>query len=72
MLSDRDLYSRESAAACDAATRFVSALRLSQLEEFLLALAPARPLLPSEDALDRLSPEKRTLLLQRLRARNVK
>ncbi len=72
LLSDRELYSRESAAAREAATKFVSALRPAQLEEFLLALAPGRPVMRSEDALARLSPEKRTLLLQRLRARNVK
>jgi len=77
LLSDRELYLRESAAARDTATKFVSALRPGQLEEFLLALAPGRPdmhalALHSEDALARLSPEKRTLLLQRLRARHAR
>ncbi|PYT28101.1 MAG: hypothetical protein DMG58_19030, partial [Acidobacteria bacterium] len=77
LLSDRELYLRESAAARDAATKFVSALRPGQLEEFLLALAPGRPdmrspLTRSQDALERLSPEKRTLLLQRLRARDAR
>jgi hypothetical protein len=77
LLSDRELYLRESAAARDTATKFVSTLRPGQLEEFLLALAPGRPdmhalALHSEDALARLSPEKRTLLLQRLRARHAR
>jgi glycosyltransferase involved in cell wall biosynthesis len=70
LASDRGLYERESAAALEAATNFVSALRPTQLEEFLLALAPGRPLATSEDALAGLSPEKRALLLQRLRARS--
>ncbi len=72
LLRDRKLYLRESAAVRDAATKFVSALRPSQLEEFLLTLAPGRSIIHSEDALERLSPEKRTLLLQRLRPRNAK
>src|SRR5882724_11123205 len=61
LLSDRALYLRESGAALDAATKFVSALRPDRLEEFLQALAPGRPVTRSEDALARLSPEKRTL-----------
>jgi hypothetical protein len=69
LLSDRIVYERESAAAREAAAHFVSDLRPSQLEEFLLALQPAQPALHTEDQLARLSPEKRALLLQRLRAR---
>lgn len=72
LLTDRELYLRESAAARGAATKFVSGLRPAQLEEFLLALAPGGTAMRSEDALARLSPEKRTLLLQRLRARGVR
>ena len=72
LLTDRELYLRESAAEREAATKFVSALRPDQLEEFLLALTPGRPAARSEDALERLSPEKRTLLLQRLRTRNAR
>jgi glycosyltransferase involved in cell wall biosynthesis len=71
LLGDQALYLRESAAARDAATKFVSALRPGRLEEFLLALAPGRPVTRADDALARLSPEKRTLLLQRLRARDA-
>jgi glycosyltransferase involved in cell wall biosynthesis len=68
-LSDRAGYQRESVAAQEAATGFVSGLRRSQLEEFLLALQPAQPAERTEEHLAHLSPEKRTLLLQRLRAR---
>ena len=70
--SDRDLYGRESATAREAAAKFVTALRPSQLEEFLLALAPGQPAGQSEDRLADLSPAKRSLLLQRLRARAPK
>ena len=70
LASDRDLYERESAAAREAAVKFVSALRPSQLAEFLVALPPGRPFKRPEDALAGLSPAKRALLLQRLRARS--
>jgi len=70
--SDRDLYRRESAEAREAAAKFVTALRPSQLEQFLLALAPGQPARQSEDPLAGLSPAKRSLLLQRLRARAPK
>ena len=72
LLGDQALYQHAAAAARDAATKFVSGLRPDLLEEFLLALAPGRPVMRSEDALARLSPEKRTLLLQRLRARDAR
>jgi glycosyltransferase involved in cell wall biosynthesis len=70
--SDRDLYRRESTAAREAAAKFVTALRPSQLEKFLLTLAPGQPATQSEDRLADLSPAKRTLLLQRFRARAPK
>ncbi len=69
-LLNREVYGAASTAARDAATRFVSALRPSQLEEFLLALEPAHPTARREDPLAGLSPEKRALLLRRLRARS--
>jgi glycosyltransferase involved in cell wall biosynthesis len=70
--SDLDLYRRESATSREAATKFVNSLRPAQLEEFLLALAPGQPAGQSEDPLADLSPAKRSLLLQRLRARAPK
>jgi glycosyltransferase involved in cell wall biosynthesis len=72
LLSDRDLYERESAAAREAAMQFIATVRPSQVENFLNALTPGRPAAHSEDALAQLSPEKRALLLQRLRARAPK
>jgi glycosyltransferase involved in cell wall biosynthesis len=71
LLSDQALYLRESAAARDAAVKFAAGLRPDRLEEFLRSLTRGRPIMRSEDALARLSPEKRTLLLQRLRARDA-
>ena len=71
-LADGGLYERESGAERDAASKFVSALRPNRLEEFLLALEPSRPATHPDDPLARLSPEKRALLLQRLRARSGK
>jgi len=70
--SDRTLYRRESEEAREAASKFVAALRPAQLEEFLLALAPGQPAAQSDDPLAGLSPAKRSLLLQRLRARAPK
>lgn len=72
LLSDPDLHARESDAARNAAAQFVSAVRPARLEEFLLALEPAAPAASADDPLARLSPEKRALLLQRLRARSAK
>jgi len=70
LLSDREAYDRASSAARDAAARFVSGLRPARLEEFLLALEPSRPAAGKQDPLSSLSPEKRALLLQRLRVRS--
>lgn len=72
LVADRDLYARESAAARQAATKFVNGLQSTRLEELLLSLTPHRGATEPDDALARLSPEKRALLLQRLRARSTK
>ncbi len=69
LLADGPEYEIECSAARDAATRFVSGLNPRQLENFLLGLQPAPPAARPEDHLARLSPEKRALLLQRLRER---
>ena len=68
LLRDRDLYERESAASREAALGFVNALRPARFEEFLIGLAPGEPLARRADALEGLSPDKRALLLERLRA----
>jgi glycosyltransferase involved in cell wall biosynthesis len=82
LLSSRSLYEQESEASREKALRFVSGIRGEQMEEFLQSLSPkvsaslnARPTTPAQiagklhEVLEKLSPEKRTLLLQRLRKR---
>ncbi|HOL71535.1 MAG TPA: glycosyltransferase family 4 protein [Bryobacteraceae bacterium] len=73
LLSDRAAYEREAAASREAALRFVCGIRPERMEEFLKTLVPASKE-PEEDRrktareiLAGLSPEKRALLLQRLR-----
>ncbi|MGE5568259.1 MAG: glycosyltransferase family 4 protein [Rhodospirillales bacterium] len=75
LLTDRGAYEREAAASREAALRFVCGLRAGRMEEFLQTLVPA-PEEPEEsrrraarDILAGLSPEKRALLIQRLRKR---
>lgn len=72
LVSDRDVYMRESAAARHAATKFVDHLQPTRLEDLLLRLTPQGAAPEPDDPLARLSPEKRALLLQRLRARSIK
>lgn len=72
LVSDRDLYLRESAAARQAAAKFVDSLQPTRLEELLLGLTPHAAMTEPDDAIALLSPEKRALLLQRLRARSIK
>lgn len=75
LLSDRTLYYQESEASRARALRFVSGIRPGQMRAFLQNLAPAGiagqphefPPVRSEEALARLSDNKRALLLQRLR-----
>jgi glycosyltransferase involved in cell wall biosynthesis len=80
LLTDRAAYERESAASREAASRFVSALDAGDLERLLESLQPASP---SDAArpragraappitMESLSPEKRALLLERLRKRQA-
>jgi glycosyltransferase involved in cell wall biosynthesis len=74
LLTDASMYAEESRISREKALRFVAGIRPGQLEEFLASLVP--PALQSAgvpDAralhgeLDSLSPEKRALLLARLR-----
>jgi glycosyltransferase involved in cell wall biosynthesis len=74
LLTDRTLYERESAAARAAAGHFLSSLNPSRMTEFLATLRPAPAEPPPTEAgrdatLQNLSPEKRALLLRRLRQR---
>jgi hypothetical protein len=70
LLSDRALYEEESAQSRKVALEFVRSLRAGKLEELLQSLAPhtdASPGTGRHVPLESLSPEKRALLLQRLR-----
>jgi hypothetical protein len=77
LLSDRRLYEDEAATSRQRAAEFVDSIRPGQMEEFLRSLAPkataaaaasdAATPPPLHEALERLSAEKRALLLQRLR-----
>ena len=70
LLSDRALYQSESAQSLKLALEFVGGLRAGKLEELLQSLV-AQPLVaqPGErpTSMEGLSPERRALLLQRLR-----
>jgi glycosyltransferase involved in cell wall biosynthesis len=69
LLTDREAYERESAASRAAAERFVSALDAGAMERFLSGLRPGAEGQPEPATVESLSPEKRTLLLERLRKR---
>jgi glycosyltransferase involved in cell wall biosynthesis len=72
VISDRELYRTLSDVSREAALRFVASLWPQQLEEFLAALRPAEPVAASGHAAEKLSAERRALLLERLRARGSK
>lgn len=69
LLGDRAEYERESAASRRAALEFVGSLRAAAMEELLASLKPAPAAAPPapRTAVEGLSPEKRALLLKRLR-----
>ncbi|MEN6537057.1 MAG: glycosyltransferase family 4 protein [Bryobacteraceae bacterium] len=74
LLTDRSIYENESGASREKALAFVNSIRSTQMEDFLRNLTPkpaARPKVAAaaapHDSLHNLSPEKRALLLQRLR-----
>ncbi len=76
LMEDAALYRRESDAALEAATKFVPTVNGSRFEQFLMELEPAVPearaVAGPESAtgrpvLEGLSPEKRALLLDKLR-----
>jgi len=71
LLGDRAAYERESAASRAAAVEFVAGLDAAEMERYLTALPPASAArsTPEPATIESLSPEKRALLLQRLRAR---
>jgi glycosyltransferase involved in cell wall biosynthesis len=73
LLSDPSVYERESAASRRAAQAFVQSLHAGKLEELLQSLQPRLPEPNAErhPSMESLSPERRALLLQRLRKRTA-
>jgi glycosyltransferase involved in cell wall biosynthesis len=73
LLSDCAVYARESEASRAAAHRFVSALDGGEMERFLLSLPAAdrTPAPPEAATIESLSPDRRALLLERLRRRGM-
>jgi glycosyltransferase involved in cell wall biosynthesis len=73
LLGDRGAYQRESAASRQAAERFAGGLDAGAMETYLRNLRPAADPRPREEpsTIESLSPEKRALLLERLRKRRV-
>jgi glycosyltransferase involved in cell wall biosynthesis len=73
LLSDSAAYARESAASWEAAHRFVSRLDGGEMERFLVSLGAGvrRPAQPESATIESLSPDRRALLLERLRRRGM-
>jgi glycosyltransferase involved in cell wall biosynthesis len=69
LLGDRAEYERESCASRAASERFVRGLDVGEMEKFLMGLAPVRGAGEASITIESLSPEKRALLLERLRKR---
>ena len=69
LLTGRGAYEKESAASRQAAGRFVSGLDAGGMEAFLRALQPGAAARVEPATMESLSPERRALLLQRLRKR---
>jgi glycosyltransferase involved in cell wall biosynthesis len=68
LLGDRQAYEHESAASRAAAEQFASGLDPADLERYLCGLQPGAKAKPDPVTIESLSPERRALLLQRLRA----
>ncbi len=69
LLGDRDAYTRESRASRTAAHRFIATLDAADMEHYLATLKPRSDAQASHATIESLSPEKRALLLERLRKR---
>jgi glycosyltransferase involved in cell wall biosynthesis len=69
LLGDRHAYERESRASRTAAERFVAGLDAAALEHYLASLRPRTDGPATHATIESLSPEKRALLLERLRKR---
>jgi hypothetical protein len=71
LLNDRSAYQRESTASRTAALRFVKTLDAADLERYLTSLEARPAERPAPPTIESLSPEKRALLLERLRKRRT-
>ena len=71
LLEDRAAWQRESAASRAAGLAFVERLDAGDMERFLLALKPFGRPQAARPTVESLSPEKRALLLERLRRRGT-
>ncbi|HEY2013139.1 MAG TPA: glycosyltransferase family 4 protein [Bryobacteraceae bacterium] len=71
LLTDRDAYQRESAAARTAAGSFVNRLDAGAMERYLLSLEPRAAASGQRATIESISPTKRALLLERLHKRRV-
>jgi glycosyltransferase involved in cell wall biosynthesis len=71
LLNDRAAYERESRTAREVAGKFVGSLDAGAMERYLLSLAPSTPAPARRAGIESLSPEKRALLLERLRKRGT-
>jgi glycosyltransferase involved in cell wall biosynthesis len=70
LLGDRAAYQRESRASRVAAERFTARLDAAALEHYLESLRPRTDAPAAHATIESLSPEKRALLLERLRKRS--
>lgn len=68
LLTDRALYERVSAASRELAQRFAGSLNAGRMLAYLQSLAPGEAV-PEPASAASLSPEKRALLLQRIRGK---
>jgi len=72
LLGDRGAYQRESETSREAALRFVARLDAGEMERYLENLRPRpRTAAPAHATMEQLTPERRALLLERLRKRKT-
>jgi glycosyltransferase involved in cell wall biosynthesis len=70
LVTDGALYEQVSADSREAALRFVGSLDAGRMAAYLQSLAPGRAV-PEPASAANLSPQKRALLLQRIRGKNT-
>jgi glycosyltransferase involved in cell wall biosynthesis len=71
LLNDRQAYESEASASRAAGLKFVERLDAGEMERFLLSLKPFGSPQVERATIESLSPEKRALLLERLRKRRM-